>query len=115
MPACMNHNHNQALLGKSACPCIHDLHPKSQLCFVPYKNLGSYRRFRIWSRWERRGGGGFLGKALFTVWPDLCRWEDIAGLEGAITLIKEAVVQPIKYPQFFTGLLAPWKVQCQQW
>jgi len=37
------------------------------------------------------------------------RWEDIAGLEGAITLIKEAVVQPIKYPQFFQGLLAPWK------
>jgi len=38
-----------------------------------------------------------------------CSWEDIAGLEGAITLIKEAVVQPIKYPQFFKGLLAPWK------
>lgn len=38
------------------------------------------------------------------------RWEDIAGLQGAIALIKEAVVQPIKYPQFFKGLLAPWKV-----
>jgi len=60
-------------------------------------------------------GNGEMRELAATIQRDIymrnpnVRWEDIAGLEGAITLIKEAVVQPIKYPQFFTGLLAPWK------
>merc|ERR1712093_900064 len=29
--------------------------------------------------------------------------------ENAKSLLKEAVVMPLKYPQLFTGLLAPWK------
>ncbi|GAB5367742.1 hypothetical protein AAMO2058_001257200 [Amorphochlora amoebiformis] len=37
------------------------------------------------------------------------RWTDIAGLKGPKQLLKEAVVMPLKYPQLFTGLLAPWK------
>ena len=37
------------------------------------------------------------------------RFKDIVGLEDAKRLIREAVVIPIKYPQFFTGLLEPWK------
>jgi katanin p60 ATPase-containing subunit A1 len=37
------------------------------------------------------------------------RWGDIAGLLEAKQLLKEAVVMPMRYPQFFTGLLAPWK------
>lgn len=37
------------------------------------------------------------------------RWTDIAELESAKELLKEAVVMPMKYPQFFTGLLQPWK------
>ncbi|KAL1562584.1 katanin p60 ATPase-containing subunit A-like 2 isoform X1 [Salvia divinorum] len=40
--------------------------------------------------------------------PDV-KWESIKGLENAKRLLKEAVVMPIKYPQYFTGLLTPWK------
>jgi katanin p60 ATPase-containing subunit A1 len=35
-------------------------------------------------------------------------WDSVAGMEDAKKLLKEAVVMPVKYPQFFTGLLAPW-------
>ncbi|XP_057949249.1 uncharacterized protein LOC131144565 [Malania oleifera] len=40
--------------------------------------------------------------------PDV-KWETIKGLENAKHLLKEAVVMPIKYPMYFTGLLSPWK------
>ncbi|XP_073143626.1 uncharacterized protein [Henckelia pumila] len=40
--------------------------------------------------------------------PDV-KWENIKGLENAKRLLKEAVVMPIKYPKYFTGLLTPWK------
>ena len=31
------------------------------------------------------------------------------GLEGAKDALKEAVILPIKFPQFFTGKRKPWK------
>ena len=37
------------------------------------------------------------------------RFSDIVGLETAKGLLKEAVLLPLKYPHFFTGLLEPWK------
>jgi len=37
------------------------------------------------------------------------RFPDIVGLKGAKSLVKEAVLLPLKYPHFFTGLLEPWK------
>ncbi|MED6192323.1 hypothetical protein PIB30_009133 [Stylosanthes scabra] len=37
------------------------------------------------------------------------KWESIKGLGNAKILLKEAVVMPIKYPKYFTGLLSPWK------
>ncbi|GLJ18562.1 hypothetical protein SUGI_0330300 [Cryptomeria japonica] len=40
--------------------------------------------------------------------PDV-QWDSIKGLENAKRLLKEAVVMPIKYPKYFTGLLSPWK------
>ena len=40
--------------------------------------------------------------------PDV-HWESISGLESAKRLLKEAVVMPLRYPQFFKGLLTPWK------
>lgn len=36
-------------------------------------------------------------------------WSSIVGLDHAKALLNEAVVMPLKYPQLFTGLLAPWK------
>ena len=48
---------------------------------------------------ERRMGAA--GVAHPSIHP--CRWEDIAGLDTAKRLLKEAVVQPLKYPQLFTG------------
>lgn len=43
--------------------------------------------------------GAFLGE----------QWDDVAGLEGAKEALKEAVILPIKFPQFFTGW---WGNQC---
>jgi katanin p60 ATPase-containing subunit A1 len=36
-------------------------------------------------------------------------FKDIIGLETPKKIIEEALLWPIKYPQFFTGLLDPWK------
>lgn len=36
-------------------------------------------------------------------------WDGVVGLAHAKALLKEAVVMPLRYPQLFTGLLAPWK------
>lgn len=33
------------------------------------------------------------------------RWSDIAGLENAKQALQEAVILPVKFPQFFTGML----------
>eukprot|EP00347_Sterkiella_histriomuscorum_P023884 403333052 len=37
------------------------------------------------------------------------RFHDIIGLDDAKRLLKEAVLMPLKYPHFFTGILEPWK------
>jgi SpoVK/Ycf46/Vps4 family AAA+-type ATPase len=37
------------------------------------------------------------------------KWEDVAGLEQAKALLKEAVILPVKFPQLFTGKRTPWK------
>ena len=36
-------------------------------------------------------------------------FKDIVGLDIAKNIIEEALLWPMKYPQFFTGLLEPWK------
>ncbi|KAK4293542.1 hypothetical protein Pmani_033767 [Petrolisthes manimaculis] len=37
------------------------------------------------------------------------RWDDVAGLEGAKTALKEAVILPIKFPHMFTGKRQTWR------
>ncbi|KAI6357798.1 Vacuolar protein sorting-associated protein 4 [Pyricularia grisea] len=37
------------------------------------------------------------------------KWEDVAGLEAAKESLKEAVLLPIKFPQFFSGKRKPWR------
>ena len=36
-------------------------------------------------------------------------WSDVAGLEKAKSLLKEAVILPMKFPQLFVGNRKPWK------
>lgn len=37
------------------------------------------------------------------------RWTDIAGLEGPIQALKEAVILPRMYPKLFTAGCKPWR------
>uniref|UniRef100_A0A7S2T4E7 Vesicle-fusing ATPase n=1 Tax=Chloropicon primus TaxID=1764295 RepID=A0A7S2T4E7_9CHLO len=48
-----------------------------------------------------------LGSAIVMDKPNIS-WDDVAGLEQAKEALKEAVVLPVKFPQFFTGKRKPW-------
>eukprot|EP00210_Caulerpa_lentillifera_P003052 g2914.t1 len=48
-----------------------------------------------------------LSSAIITEKPDV-KWDDVAGLENAKEALKEAVIMPVKFPQFFTGKRRPW-------
>ncbi|GAA0160289.1 non-motor microtubule binding protein [Lithospermum erythrorhizon] len=37
------------------------------------------------------------------------KWNDVAGLESAKQALQEAVILPVKFPQFFTGKRRPWR------
>ena len=37
------------------------------------------------------------------------RWDDVAGLDNAKDMLKEAVILPMKFPQMFRGKRKPWK------
>ena len=49
-----------------------------------------------------------LSNCLVTETPNV-KWEDVAGLEKAKEALKEAVILPIRFPQFFQGKRKPWK------
>jgi len=51
---------------------------------------------------------GALSQAIVMEKPNI-KWTDVAGLEKAKELLKEAVILPIKFPQLFTGKRKPWK------
>ena len=47
------------------------------------------------------------GGAIVTEKPDV-KWDDVAGLTSAKEALKEAVILPVKFPQFFTGKRKAW-------
>ncbi|GJP50475.1 hypothetical protein CLOM_g9606 [Closterium sp. NIES-68] len=49
-----------------------------------------------------------LNSAIVREKPNI-KWSDVAGLEGAKQALQEAVILPVKFPQFFTGKRRPWR------
>ena len=49
-----------------------------------------------------------ISRDIYTSNPDV-RFRDVSGLDEAKRLLREAVVMPVKFPQFFHGLLRPWR------
>lgn len=49
-----------------------------------------------------------LEEAIVTEKPNV-KWTDIAGLVKAKESLKEAVILPIRFPDFFEGARKPWK------
>jgi len=49
-----------------------------------------------------------LSSAIVVEKPDV-KWEDVAGLDQAKELLKEAVILPVKFPQLFKGKRKPWR------
>lgn len=68
------------------------------------KPLGGYAGLNH----ELRELANVISRDIYLHDPDV-RWDDIIGLDHAKSLVKEAVVYPIKYPQLFSGILTPWK------
>lgn len=49
-----------------------------------------------------------LNSAIIREKPNV-KWNDVAGLEMAKQSLQEAVILPVKFPQFFTGKRRPWR------
>ncbi|XVF69153.1 hypothetical protein PTKIN_Ptkin11bG0058000 [Pterospermum kingtungense] len=49
-----------------------------------------------------------LNSAIIREKPNI-KWNDVAGLESAKQALQEAVILPVKFPQFFTGKRRPWR------
>ncbi|CAH8263904.1 unnamed protein product [Arabidopsis lyrata] len=49
-----------------------------------------------------------LNSAIVREKPNI-KWSDVAGLESAKQALQEAVILPVKFPQFFTGKRRPWR------
>jgi len=57
---------------------------------------------------ELRELAGWLQRDMIQTNPNV-RWDAIAELDGVKRVLKESLVMPLRYPEYFTGLLQPWK------
>ena len=57
---------------------------------------------------EYRELASYLQRDILIENPNV-KFTDIIGLDDAKRLIKEAVMLPLKYPDYFTGILEPWR------
>ena len=57
---------------------------------------------------ELRELASYLQRDILVENPNV-RFTDIVGLDNDKRLLKEAVLIPLKYPHFFTGILEPWR------
>lgn len=57
---------------------------------------------------EYRELAAYLQRDILIENPNV-KFTDIIGLDDAKRLIKEAVMLPLKYPDYFTGILEPWR------
>ena len=57
---------------------------------------------------ELRELASWLQRDMIQTNPNV-RWDDIAGSDGVKRVLKESLVMPLRYPEYFTGLLQPWK------
>ena len=57
---------------------------------------------------ELRELAGWLQRDMIQDNPNV-RWDDVAGSDGVKRVLKESLVMPLRYPEYFTGLLQPWK------
>jgi katanin p60 ATPase-containing subunit A1 len=57
---------------------------------------------------ELRDLASWLQRDMIQANPNV-RWEDIAELDGVKRVLKESLVMPLRFPEYFTGLLQPWK------
>ncbi|PNH05006.1 Vacuolar protein sorting-associated protein 4A, partial [Tetrabaena socialis] len=77
--------------------------------YLKYEKNEECREAVIWkddNKEEEKLSAWLMGATL-TEKPNV-RWDDVAGLEGAKEALKEAVILPVKFPQFFTGKRKPW-------
>jgi vacuolar protein-sorting-associated protein 4 len=57
---------------------------------------------------EKDEYAGNIADTILACKPDV-KWEDIGGLEGAKTALREAVIMPKMFPNFFNDVVKPWK------
>ncbi|RVW37034.1 Protein suppressor of K(+) transport growth defect 1 [Vitis vinifera] len=81
--------------------------PQTGECISGCKTENEAQEWR-WGGWDDaeqaklRAG---LNSAIITEKPNV-QWSDVAGLESAKQALQEAVILPVKFPQFFTELFA---------
>eukprot|EP00397_Hematodinium_sp_SG-2012_P031949 GEMP01033973.1.p1 GENE.GEMP01033973.1~~GEMP01033973.1.p1 ORF type:complete len:464 (+),score=97.94 GEMP01033973.1:57-1448(+) len=90
---------------------VSDNRPKHRPAMAPGDEYYEKRLMKPVPPWY----DGELKELAMTITRDICTrnpgvaWSDIVGLDRAKALVVEAVIMPMRYPELFTGILAPWR------